>query len=60
MQKTNESYTLEMTTPLKRAGLKLIVGPFSKGYAVDVMCDAMEIVREFNKRQTEKKDTPKA
>lgn len=53
MQKTNEQVKLEISAPLLRPGLKLIVGPFSKKYARIALEDAMEIIRAFNSREAD-------
>jgi hypothetical protein len=51
MKKTNEQYKLTIQSPLLRPGLTLTITSFSKKYAVDIVRDAMEIVREINKEE---------
>ena len=48
----NEKYTLTIKDPLLRPGLILNIGPFSKKYAVEVIQDAMEIVRKLNEEKS--------
>lgn len=51
---TNQKYELVVQSPLLRPGLKLRVKGFSGKYAVDVMQQTMEIVREFNRPEQDK------
>ncbi len=44
----NERYVLKLHDPLLRPGMTLEVGPFRKGIAVDVLQEALRVVREFN------------
>lgn len=53
--RSNEQYHVEAEAPLLRPGLKITVGPFSKRYAADAVADLLEVVREINERESEKK-----
>jgi hypothetical protein len=53
--RSNEQYHVEAEAPLLRPGLKITVGPFSKRYAADAVSDLLEVVREINERESEKK-----
>ncbi len=50
MRKTNETYLIEVSSPLLRPGLKIST-EVSKGYLVTAMMDLMEQVRDFNSKQ---------
>lgn len=52
---TNEPYTLTIKSPLLRPGLELTVGPMSKKYAAQAVLDALDIVRQINMVQSDKK-----
>lgn len=51
LSKTNEEYSLQISSPLLRPGLTLTVTSFSKRYAATVVKDALQIVREINKEE---------
>lgn len=52
--KTNETYEIEVGSPLLRPGIK-IKTKVSKGYLVQTLQDIMEKVREFNTAQAANK-----
>lgn len=53
MRKTNETYTIEITSPLVRPGIK-ITAQVSKKYLVPTLNDLLEQIREFNNQQNQK------
>ncbi|MFA6338952.1 MAG: hypothetical protein WCW87_02765 [Candidatus Paceibacterota bacterium] len=55
MNRTNETYTVEVTSPLIRPGIKIST-EVSKKYLVSTLVDLLEQVREFNELQ----NVPKA
>ena len=59
MRKTNETYTIRISSPLVRPGLE-ITTQVSKRYLVPTLNDLFDQVRDFNKQQAEKEDSPKA
>ncbi|MFA6526069.1 MAG: hypothetical protein WCT26_01480 [Candidatus Buchananbacteria bacterium] len=52
MKKTNETYEIEVSSPLLRPGLK-VTTRVSKKYFVPAMTDLMELIREFNEVQNQ-------
>ena len=54
MRKTNETYTIEVSSPLVRPGLKITTS-VSKRYLVQTLKDLFEKIREFNDEQQAEK-----
>lgn len=59
MRKTNETYTIRVSSPLIRPGLE-ITTQVSKHYLIPTLNDLLDQVREFNKKQSEKENSPEA
>lgn len=54
MSKTNETYTIRISSPLLRPGLE-ITTQVSKSYLVTTLNDLLDQVRDFNKQQAERR-----
>lgn len=52
MHKTNETYKIEITSPLVRPGIKIST-KVSKKYLVSTLTDLLNQLREFNAQQGE-------
>lgn len=53
MRKTNETYTIKISSPLIRPGLEISTR-VSKKYLIPVLNDLLDLIREFNKQQDQK------
>ncbi len=58
MRRTNETYKVEVASPLLRPGLTIST-EVSKKYLVSTLNDLMDQIREFNKQQDEKESAAK-
>ena len=48
MNKRNTAYTIEVSDPLIRPGMKVIIGPVSENYLVEATRKIMNMIREIN------------
>ena len=53
MRKTNETYTIKISSPLVRPGLEIST-QVSKKYLIPVLNDLLDLIREFNKQQDQR------
>ena len=53
MRKTNETYTIKISSPLIRPGLEIST-QVSKKYLIPVLNDLLDLIREFNKQQDQR------
>ncbi len=59
MRRTNETYTVKITSPLVRPGIEIST-QVSKKYLIPTLNDLLDQIRDFNKQQAEKEDSHKA